>query len=187
MNTLGLDEQHALLKTVIERLERCNIPYMVAGSVAANTYMPARTTNDIDIVIKLEEADIDKLISVFEDDFYVNSHEAIQDSIRRHYPFNAIFLATAAKVDLIPIKPDAFAQSEFKRRRIVVVQNEEFWYVTPEDYIISKLKSYVVSKSERQLSDLKNVLETQKEKLDFAYLNHWLDIFNLREEFTKLP
>jgi hypothetical protein len=30
MNALGLDEQHALLKIVIERLERCNIPYMEA-------------------------------------------------------------------------------------------------------------------------------------------------------------
>jgi len=187
MTALGLDEQHALLKTVIARLDRCNISYMVAGSVAANSYMPARTTNDIDIVIQLQETDIDKLISTFENDFYINSREAIQDSIRRHYPFNAIFLATAAKVDLIPIKPDAFAQTEFKRRRIVMVQNEKYWYVTPEDYIISKLKSYVASKSERQLFDLKNVLETQKDKLDFAYLNHWFDVFNLRQEFEKLP
>ena len=38
MNALNLDEQHALLKIVIERLERCNIPYMVAGAVAANLY-----------------------------------------------------------------------------------------------------------------------------------------------------
>jgi hypothetical protein len=45
MNALGLDEQHALLKIVIERLERCNIPYMVAGSVAANSYMILSTSS----------------------------------------------------------------------------------------------------------------------------------------------
>ncbi|MEK7730073.1 MAG: hypothetical protein AAB354_16825 [candidate division KSB1 bacterium] len=38
MTALGIDEQHALLKLVVERLERCGIPYMVAGSVAANSY-----------------------------------------------------------------------------------------------------------------------------------------------------
>jgi len=86
MNALGIDEQHALLKIVIERLERCNIPYMVAGSVAANSYTAARTTSDIDIVIKISEDDIDKLIAIFEVDFYINSREAIEDSLRRHYP-----------------------------------------------------------------------------------------------------
>jgi len=79
---------------------------MVAGSLAANSYMAPRSTNDIDIVIKISENDIDKLIAAFEGDFYINSRETIQDSLRRHYPFNVIYLATAAKVDLVPIKAD---------------------------------------------------------------------------------
>ncbi len=186
MNALGLDEQHALLKIVIERLERCNIPYMVAGSVAANSYMAPRSTNDVDIVIKISENDIDKLIAAFEGDFYINSREAIQDSLRRHYPFNAIYLATAAKVDLVPLKSDQFAQTEFGRRRLVMIQNEKYWYVTPEDYIILKLKSYVETKSDRQLADLKNVLETQKTDLDWNYLRHWVERFNLSNELEAL-
>jgi len=162
MNALGLDEQHELLKIVVERLERCGIPYMVAGSVAANSYAPARTTNDIDFVIKIADDDIDNLIKAFEQDFYINSHEAIQDAIRRCYPFNAIYLSTAAKIDLVPIKPDSFAQAEFNRRQVVNINDAKFWYVTPEDYAISKLKTYASTKSERQLADLKNVLATQK-------------------------
>lgn len=186
MNALNLDEQHALLKVVIERLERCNIPYMVAGSVAANSYTAARTTADLDIVIQIGEGDIDKLIAAFENDFYINSREAILDSLRRHYPFNAIYLATAAKVDLVPLKPEPFAQTEFSRRRTIVIENANYLYVTPEDYIISKLKTYVVSKSERQLSDLKNVLATQKENLDLAYLHKWVAYFNLSQELEAL-
>lgn len=103
MNTLGLDEQHELLKVVVERLERCGIAYMVAGSVAANSYAPARTTNDIDIVVKISVADIDVVIEAFSKDFYINSHEAIRDSIERHYPFNVVSLTSAAKVDLVPL------------------------------------------------------------------------------------
>lgn len=186
MNALGLDEQHALLKIVIERLERCDIPYMVAGSVAANSYTAARTTSDIDIVIKINEDDIDKLLAAFEEDFYINSREAIEDSLKGHYPFNAIYLATAAKVDLVPIKPEPFAQTEFTRRRLILIENKNYWYVTPEDYIISKLRTYVVSKSERQLTDLKNVLATQKDKLDLNYLRGWAARFNLNDEFEAL-
>lgn len=186
MSALGLDEQHALLKIVIERLTRCNIAYMVAGSVAANSYTAARTTADLDVVIKISEDDIDKLLAAFENDFYINSREAIQDSLQRKYPFNAIYLATAAKVDLVPLKPEPFAQTEFNRRRAVTIEGEKYWYVTPEDYIISKLKTYVVSKSERQLSDLKNVLATQRENLDWAYLRQWAARFNLSQELEAL-
>jgi hypothetical protein len=64
---------------------------MIAGSVAANSYMAPRATNDIDIVIRINANDVDKLIVAFEDDFYINSREAIADSLRRSYPFNAIF------------------------------------------------------------------------------------------------
>jgi hypothetical protein len=186
MNTLGLDEQHALLRIVIERLERCNIPYMVAGSVAANSYMSPRSTNDVDVVVKISENDIDKLIAAFEGDFYINSREAIQDSLRRHYPFNVIYLATAAKVDLVPIKPDPFAQTEFGRRRLIMVEDENAWFVTPEDYIISKLRTYVTTKSDYQLADLRNVIGMQMNQLDWNYVWSWMERFHLRSELEAI-
>jgi hypothetical protein len=186
MNALSLDEQHALLKIVIERLERCNIPYMVAGAVAANSYTAARTTADLDVVININENDIDKLIAAFEGDFYINSREAIQDSLQRRYPFNAIYLATAAKVDLVPVKPEPFEQTEFSRRRLVMIEGEKYWYITPEDYILYKLKTYVASKSDRQLNDLKNVIATQAGNLDLMYLRLWATRLNLLQEFEAL-
>ena len=186
MSALGLDEQHALLKIVIERLTRCNIPYMVAGSVAANSYMTPRATNDVDIVIKITEGDIDKLIAAFEEDFYINSREAIQDSLKRHYPFNVIYLATAAKVDLVPLKPDSFAQTEFNRRHLIMIRDENAWFVTPEDYIISKLRTYIATKSDFQLADLQNVVGLQMDNLDWSYVWAWVERFNLRSELETI-
>ena len=186
MSALGLDEQHALLKIVIERLTRCNIPYMVAGSVAANSYMTPRATNDVDIVIKITEGDIDKLIAAFEEDFYINSREAIQDSLKRHYPFNVIYLATAAKVDLVPLKPEPFAQTEFNRRHLIMIRDENAWFVTPEDYIISKLRTYITTKSDFQLTDLQNVVGLQMDNLDWNYVWAWAERFNLRSELETI-
>ena len=186
MSALGLDEQHALLKIVIERLTRCNIPYMVAGSVAANSYMTPRATNDVDIVIKITEGDIDKLIAAFEEDFYINSREAIQDSLKRHYPFNVIYLATAAKVDLVPLKPEPFAQTEFNRRHLIMIQDENAWFVTPEDYIISKLRTYITTKSDFQLADLQNVVGLQMDNLDWNYVWAWAERLNLRSELETI-
>ena len=186
MSALGLDEQHALLKIVIDRLTRCNIPYMVAGSVAANSYMTPRATNDVDIVIKITEGDIDKLIAAFEEDFYINSREAIQDSLKRHYPFNVIYLATAAKVDLVPLKPEPFAQTEFNRRHLIMIQDENAWFVTPEDYIISKLRTYITTKSDFQLTDLQNVVGLQMDNLDWNYVWAWAERFNLHSELETI-
>jgi hypothetical protein len=67
-----------------------------------------------------------------------------------------------------------------------MIQSEKAWFVTPEDYIISKLRTYVTSKSDLQLADLKNVLGMQKDKLDWNYILGWVDRFNLRKELEAL-
>ncbi|MEK7730074.1 MAG: hypothetical protein AAB354_16830 [candidate division KSB1 bacterium] len=87
---------------------------------------------------------------------------------------------------MVPLKPEPFAQTEFGRRRTVCVMEEEFWYVTPEDYLISKPRTYTTTKSERQLSDLKNVLATQKEKLDLSYMRAGADRFGFRDDLEAL-
>lgn len=46
---------------------------MVSVSVAANFYTMPRMTRDIDIVIEDEENDIEKLCSIFSDDFYIDA------------------------------------------------------------------------------------------------------------------
>ncbi len=102
------------------------------------------TTADLDVVINITENDIDKLIAAFEGDFYINSREAIQDSLQRKYSFNAIYLATAAKVDLVPIKPEPFDQTEFSRRRFVMIEGEKYWYIAPDEMerICERIRKY---------------------------------------------
>ena len=75
---------------------------------------------------------------------------------------NVVSLTSAAKVDLVPLKPDPFAQTEFNRRQSLAIGADKFGYVTPEDYVVAKLKTYVATNSERQWHDLKNVVATQK-------------------------
>ncbi len=46
-----------ILKIVVERLDKADIPYMLTGSMAANFYTVPRMTRDIDIVIEITERD----------------------------------------------------------------------------------------------------------------------------------
>jgi hypothetical protein len=61
--------------------------YMVSGSVAAGMYGAPRLTNDIDIVVVLDRAQIARLPDVFSDtDFYCPPIEAIQEEAAREEP-----------------------------------------------------------------------------------------------------
>lgn len=57
-----------VLKIVVTKLAKINIPYMVTGSIAANFYTIPRMTRDIDIVIDIMENDINKFIDLFSDE-----------------------------------------------------------------------------------------------------------------------
>lgn len=61
----------------------------------------------------------------------------------------------------------------------------EYYPDLTEDQIKACVR-YVISKSERQLTDLKNVLATQKDKLDLNYLRGWAARFNLNDELEAL-
>lgn len=64
-----INEQE-VLKIVTKRLESAGIRYMVTGSIAANFYTTSRMTRDIDIIIEVKERDVERLFSLFSNDFY---------------------------------------------------------------------------------------------------------------------
>jgi hypothetical protein len=58
------DELDVLL-SVTARLQAGGIFYMVTGSMAANFYATPRMTRDIDLVVELSDADIDRVVGLF--------------------------------------------------------------------------------------------------------------------------
>ena len=51
-------EQYEFLTHIVRCLEALKIPYFITGAVASIAYGEPRLTNDIDIVVDLEEDDI---------------------------------------------------------------------------------------------------------------------------------
>ena len=101
-----MSEELEVLKIVTGRLNKASIPYMVSGSIAANYYTVPRMTRDIDIVIELKQDHIDKFISLFEDDFYVN-REMVTNEVSRMGIFNLIHNRYVIKIDFIIKKSSA--------------------------------------------------------------------------------
>lgn len=58
-----------VLKTVVQRLDRAGIPYMVSGSMALDYYAQLRMTRDIDVAVEVGPADAGRVDALFAPDF----------------------------------------------------------------------------------------------------------------------
>jgi len=173
-----------VLRDVSQRLDGTAIPFMLTGSIAMNYYAQPRFTRDIDVVVELGIADVDKIVRVFHPDYYV-SREAVVESVRHRSMFNLIHNESIVKVDFMIRKDQPFRQLEFERRVRIRIKDFETWIVTREDLILSKLYWARESRSERQFGDIKNLIATE---CDRRYISQWaqdLGISELWDELTK--
>jgi hypothetical protein len=158
-----------VLRDMAVRLTRADIPYMLTGSLALSFYAMPRMTRDIDLVLELGQKNVEALLRIFEPDYYV-AGSAIEEARRNESSFNVIHRAGVVKVDCIPRKSDEYHVNEFRRRRTVTVGDLELWIVSREDLILSKLLWARESRSEVQLSDVRNLLG---EEVDNTYVDRW--------------
>jgi hypothetical protein len=56
---------------------------------------------------------------------------------------------------------------------------------SPEDVIISKLIWRRTSQSDKQWRDILGILKVQQEKLDFVYLQGWVERFGIDEDWQR--
>ena len=170
-----------LLLDVARRLEQAGLDYMLTGSMALNHYAQPRMTRDIDFVLALLLKDLDLLPLVFGEDFYF-SPEAAREAIFQQSCFNAIHQESLIKVDFMIRKREDYRLLEFERRRRIEVTGHPLWIVSKEDLILSKLDWARQSQSERQLSDVENLLATGA---DMDYLRTWSQRLNLTAMLTR--
>ena len=164
-------EELGTLKEVARRLDRAKIRYMVTGSIAANFYTVPRMTRDIDIVVELSDQNISRFIALFEKDYYLEP-ATVRAEVKNKGMFNLIQNEHVIKVDFVVRKDSAYRRMEFSRKKKVSVDDRVLYIVAPEDLILSKLDWPKESRSEVQLTDVRNLLESVK-GLDRRYLGRW--------------
>jgi hypothetical protein len=171
-----------LLLDVTRRLEMAGLEYMLTGSMALNHYAQPRMTRDIDIVIALVLKDLESLPQIFGDDFYFSA-EAARGAILGQSSFNVIHHESLIKVDFMIRKREEYRLVEFDRRQRIEILGDSLWIVSKEDLILSKLDWARESQSQRQLSDVENLLATGA---DQSYLQTWSQKLNLTDMLTRV-
>lgn len=179
-----MSDELDVLKAVTADLEGAGIPYMVTGSMATNFYTVPRMTRDIDLVIELFERDVDRITRLFQQDYYID-RDMVERAVREHAMFNMIHNALVVKVDCVVRKETEYRREEFARRRAVSIAGQRVFIVSPEDLILSKLDWAKESRSQMQLTDVRNLLNSVQ-GLDTAYLTRWADRLGLSSLYREV-
>lgn len=160
-----------VLCDVAQRLSTAGIAYMLTGSWAMNYYAEPRMTRDIDLVVLLGTSDAERIIALFEPDYYV-PHQTVRQAVTNRSMFNLIHNLGVIKVDFIVLKDDPYRQAAFARRKLVTYGAGKIWIISLEDLILAKLFWAKDTRSEMQLKDVQNLLSLSYES---EYVQNWAE------------
>ncbi len=175
-------EQSELLVFLCKHLERTGIRYFITGSQATIAYGEPRFTNDIDVVVELNEANCKLFCDGFpEEEFYLNRETALQEC-KREGMFNIIHPDSGQKIDVVVAKSSSLDQRRFDRAvRIPISDNCEGFFSSPEDIILKKMEWYKMGGGERHLRDVAGILKVRGTQIDSEYLSSCLRELGLEE------
>jgi hypothetical protein len=168
-------EPTELLRLVGEQLDRIGCRRFTTGSVASMVFGEPRFTNDIDIVVRMDERQAQLLAEGFAGDAWYASSEAAVDAARRRSMFNIIHVPSGLKADIIVAGDGAFDESRFQRVRNIELPGGRIEpFASPEDVMLKKLLFFQAGGSQKHLRDIASMVAVQgADSLDWRYLEDW--------------
>lgn len=181
-------DPRTLLINIARIFERLKISYLVTGGMAVFVWGRPRFTADIDVVVEIKPADVKGLGKALRDLGQAGyfDEEVANEVVRRGGEFNFIDGITGIKVDFWISSNSIFDLSRFKRRAVREISGEKIYFTSPEDLVLSKLKWYKESKSNRHLEDAESILKISGAALDMDYLKEWVKKLEVEDEFWRL-
>jgi len=182
---------YSFVRTVLDAVEAVGIEYMIGGGVAIAAWGEGRSTQDLDLIVYLEEKDLEPLSKEFWDRGMAVPpdimHNLIADT-RSDLAINAIHGYSGFKAELFPLRRgDTLRQSALKRRREVELPPPlgKVYVHSPEDLILYKLLYYSISHQTKHVRDIKSIL-ARIDNLDIPYIEHWATQRNLMKYWEEI-
>jgi hypothetical protein len=174
-----------VLREVTKELNQLKIGYFLVGSLASMYYARPRFTNDIDLVVQINPAQVKDFVEAFNNEaYYCPPFEVVQDEVMRRGSFNLIHQASGIKIDIVLSKPTEISKMEASRKQEVeLIPGLNIFIATPEDVILKKLDFYREGGSDKHLQDIREILSFTK--TDTEYLENWSKKLGLFEYLKK--
>ena len=175
---------------VLKTLDDLGVSYHLGGSYASAIHGIPRQTHDVDLVVDVPAALVQRLVRDLEGEFYVDER-AVARAVRDRTSVNLVHLGTGVKVDLFIKGTSEFDDAEFARRVVLRIGDDQprnVFVKSAEDTVLRKLLWFRLGgeASDRQWSDVRGIVGVQAENLDAAYLAQWADRLGLRDLLDRL-
>ena len=176
------------LSLFVSRLESTGLPYMVTGATAAILYGQPRVTNDLDVVLSLNDSGRAALLRAFpEAEFYVPPESVIRTeqarSQRGH--FNLIHHESGYKADIYLVGADPLhAWALPLRRRLRWSESMALAVAPPEYVVLRKLEYYREGHSAKHPTDIRAIIEVTG--VDENALMPWLERLGLGAVWSEV-
>lgn len=148
-------------------LRRARIPYALIGAWALSIWGKPRATLDLDFLVLIGEDEIGRLVRLM-----MRGGAELDTTWERWNPMlresQARFQYAGVTIDLLRAR-DQQDREIFRRRRKKRLNRRYYWIVSPEDFILQKLK---VGRP-RDFEDALSVMERCRDELDLKYLQDW--------------
>jgi len=152
----------SLLGIFARRLNAVGVPYMVTGSVAVIAYGEPRMTNDLDMVVELQRADIDRFIAEFPaTEFYCPPAEVIGAEVARERRGHFILIhnESGLKADIYVSGDEPLNAWGMANIRKIEMDGDKIPLAPAEYVIVRKLEYYMDGASEKHLRDIRSILK----------------------------
>jgi hypothetical protein len=172
---------------VVKVLDEIGAPYMIVGAFGGSVYGISRSTNDIDMLVDLQDKDCYAISEKLPLPRYYADPEMIKNSIETGIMFNLIDTDEGAKADLVPLKREPEYQLAFNRRTRATFtdpsgQSFEAWVAQPTDIIIGKLRAWDEGRSDKHPKDIFAILFFCLR----GYSNHAVDLDEVTKEAARI-
>lgn len=181
-------EPTELLRRVGDELDRLGCPRFTTGSVASMVFGEPRFTNDIDVVVRMDERQARLLAAAFPGEEWYASADAAADAVRRRGMFNIIHVPSGLKADIIVARGSAHDDARFARvRRIELPGGRLEPFASPEDVVLKKLEFFREGGSQKHLRDIASMIAVQgADSLDWRYLEDWASRLGVAAELDRV-
>lgn len=170
-----------------EPLDRLGLPWLIGGSVASSLYGIPRATLDVDLVARIEPANVPELARSWSIHFMADENMLL-DAATMKRSCNLIHLDSALKIDIFVAGSDPWVDQELSNRQILQIPGlvgvSSLPFACAEDVLLHKLKWFLDADrvSDRQWGDIVGLIRVRKEFLDVDHLRRWIRHLQIPEE-----
>jgi hypothetical protein len=165
----------AIVLRVVEVLEEVGIAYMLVGSFSSNIHGVPRLTEDADFVVEIEDetkvADVARLLG----GEYRFDPQLMFETVTGNLRYVVAHPGSGFTVELFLLSKDPHHVERWKRKVARPLSSRVVYFQSAEDVIIQKLRWYGKMKRSKDRDDVVDVIDTQREALDMAYIRQWTD------------